>query len=196
MKRAFDFLFSLFILTLFFPIGLIISVLILFGSPGGIFYRQERIGKNGIPFKLYKFRSMRVNAEASGKLTVGMKDPRITSVGVFIRKYKLDEFPQFINVLKGDMSIVGPRPEVHEFVALYSDTQQKVLEVKPGITDYASIEYFNENELLASSDNPKRTYVEKIMPDKLALNQKYLTNPTLAHDLKIIFMTIRRVLKN
>ena len=195
MKRAFDFLFSLFILTLFFPIGLIISVLILFGSPGGIFYRQERVGKNGIPFKLYKFRSMRVNAEASGKLTVGMKDPRITSVGVFIRKYKLDEFPQFINVLKGDMSIVGPRPEVHEFVALYSDTQKKVLEVKPGITDYASIEYFNENELLASSDNPKRTYVEKIMPDKLELNQKYLANPTLAHDLKIIFMTMRRVLK-
>jgi len=196
MKRAFDLLFSLFMLTLFFPIGLIISVLILFGSPGGIFYRQERIGRNGVPFKLYKFRSMRVNAEASGKLTVGMKDPRITSVGVFIRKYKLDEFPQFINVLKGNMSIVGPRPEVHEFVALYSDTQKKVLEVKPGITDYASIEYFNENELLASSDNPKKTYVEKIMPDKLELNQKYLANPTLAHDLKIIFMTIRRVLKN
>lgn len=196
MKRAFDLLFSLFMLTLFFPIGLIISVLILFGSPGGIFYRQERIGKNGVPFKLYKFRSMRVNAEASGKLTVGMKDPRITGVGVFIRKYKLDEFPQFINVLQGDMSIVGPRPEVHEFVALYSDTQKKVLEVKPGITDYASIEYFNENELLASSDNPKKTYVEKIMPDKLELNQKYLANPTLAHDLKIIFMTIRRVLKN
>ena len=196
MKRAFDLLFSLFMLTLFFPIGLIISVLILFGSPGGIFYRQERIGRNGVPFKLYKFRSMRLNAEASGKLTVGMKDPRITSVGVFIRKYKLDEFPQFINVLMGDMSIVGPRPEVHEFVALYSDTQKKVLEVKPGITDYASIEYFNENELLASSDNPKKTYVEKIMPDKLELNQKYLANPTLAHDLKIIFMTIRRVLKN
>ena len=196
MKRAFDLLFSLFMLTLFFPIGLIISVLILFGSPGGIFYRQERIGRNGVPFKLYKFRSMRVNAEASGKLTVGMKDPRITSVGVFIRKYKLDEFPQFINVLKGDMSIVGPRPEVHEFVALYSDTQKKVLEVKPGITDYASIEYFNENELLASSDNPKKTYVEKIMPYKLELNQKYLANPTLAHDLKIIFMTIRRLLKN
>ena len=195
MKRAFDLLFSLFVLILFFPIGLIISMLILFGSPGGIFYRQERIGRNGVPFKLYKFRSMRVNAEASGKLTVGMKDPRITSVGVFIRKYKLDEFPQFINVLLGDMSIVGPRPEVHEFVALYSDTQKKVLEVKPGITDYASIEYFNENELLASSDNPKKTYVEKIMPDKLELNQKYLANPTLAHDLKIIFMTIRRVLK-
>ena len=196
MKRAFDFLFSLFILVLFFPIGFVISILILFSSPGGIFYMQERIGRQGFPFKLYKFRSMRIDADQSGKLTVGMKDPRITRVGIFIRKYKLDEFPQFINVLKGDMSIVGPRPEVHEFVALYSDTQKKVLEVKPGITDYASIEYFNENELLASSDNPKRTYVEKIMPDKLALNQKYLANPTLAHDLKIIFMTIRRVLKN
>tara|TARA_B100001287_G_scaffold102837_1_gene86407 strand:- start:3663 stop:4253 length:591 start_codon:yes stop_codon:yes gene_type:complete len=196
MKRAFDLLCSLFILVLFFPFGFIISLLILFSSPGGIFYRQERIGRNGVPFKLYKFRSMRLNAEASGKLTVGMKDPRITDIGVFIRKYKLDEFPQFFNVLKGDMSLVGPRPEVQEFVALYSDAQKKVLEVKPGITDYASIEYFNENELLAASDNPKKTYVEEIMPDKLALNQKYLANPSLAHDLKIIFMTIQKVLKN
>ena len=125
MKRAFDLLFSLLILTLFFPIGLTISVLVLFSSKGGIFYRQERIGINGVPFKLYKFRSMRVDADQSGKLTVGMKDPRITRIGVFIRKYKLDEFPQFINVLRGDMSIVGPRPEVGEFVALYSDTQKK-----------------------------------------------------------------------
>ncbi|MBG39580.1 MAG: glycosyl transferase [Cryomorphaceae bacterium] len=196
MKRAFDLLFSLLILTLFFPIGLTISVLILFSSKGGIFYRQERIGINGVPFKLYKFRSMRVDADQSGKLTVGMKDPRITRIGVFIRKYKLDEFPQFINVLRGDMSIVGPRPEVGEFVALYSDTQKKVLDVKPGITDYASLEYFNENALLAASDNPKKTYVEKIMPDKLEINQKYLVNPTLAHDLKIIFLTIRKVFNN
>jgi len=196
MKRAFDLFLSLLILTLFFPFGLIISLLILFSSPGGIFYRQERIGKNGIAFNLYKFRSMRIDADQLGSLTVGMKDPRITSIGIFIRKYKLDEFPQFINVLKGDMSIVGPRPEVGEFVALYSDAQKKVLEVKPGITDYASIEYFNENELLASSDNPKKTYVEKIMPDKIKINQKYLANPTLAHDLKIIFLTIRKVLNN
>ena len=196
MKRAFDLLFSLLILTLFFPIGLTISVLILFSSKGGIFYRQERIGINGVPFKLYKFRSMRVDADQSGKLTVGMKDPRITRIGVFIRKYKLDEFPQFINVLRGDMSIVGPRPEVGEFVALYSDTQKKVLDVKPGITDYASLEYFNENALLAASDNPKKTYIEKIMPDKLEINQKYLVNPTLAHDLKIIFLTIRKVFNN
>ena len=196
MKRAFDFLFSLFILVLFFPIGFVISILILFSSPGGIFYMQERIGRQGLPFKLYKFRSMRIDADQSGKLTVGMKDPRITQVGIFIRKYKLDEFPQFINVLRGEMSIVGPRPEVREFVALYTDTQKKVLEVKPGITDYASIEYFNENELLAASDDPKKTYIEDIMPDKLKINQKYLANPTLSHDLKIIFMTILRVLKN
>lgn len=196
MKRAFDFLFSLFILVLFFPIGFVISILILFSSPGGIFYMQERIGRQGFPFKLYKFRSMRIDADQSGKLTVGMKDPRITQVGIFIRKYKLDEFPQFINVLRGEMSIVGPRPEVREFVALYTDTQKKVLEVKPGITDYASIEYFNENELLAASDDPKKTYIEDIMPDKLKINQKYLANPTLSHDLKIIFMTILRVLKN
>ena len=196
MKRAFDFLFSLFILVLFFPIGFVISILILFSSPGGIFYMQERIGRQGLPFKLYKFRSMRIDADQSGKLTVGMKDPRITQVGIFIRKYKLDEFPQFINVLRGEMSIVGPRPEVREFVALYTDTQKKVLEVKPGITDYASIEYFNENELLAASDDPKKTYIEDIMPDKLKINQKYLANSTLSHDLKIIFKTILRVLKN
>lgn len=196
MKRAFDFLFSLFILVLFFPIGFVISILILFSSPGGIFYMQERIGRQGLPFKLYKFRSMRIDADQSGKLTVGMKDPRITRVGIFIRKYKLDEFPQFINVLRGEMSIVGPRPEVREFVALYTDTQKKVLEVKPGITDYASIEYFNENELLAASDDPKKTYIEDIMPDKLKINQKYLANPTLSHDLKIIFKTILKVLKN
>ena len=196
MKRAFDFLFTLFILVLFFPIGLLISILILFSSPGGIFYMQERIGRRGFPFKLYKFRSMRIDADQSGKLTVGMKDSRITRVGIFIRKYKLDEFPQFINVLKGEMSIVGPRPEVREFVALYTDTQKKVLEVKPGITDYASIEYFNENELLAASDDPKKTYIEDIMPHKLKINQKYLANPTLSHDLKIIFKTILWVLKN
>lgn len=196
MKRAFDFLFSLFILVLFFPIGFVISILILFSSRGGIFYMQERIGRQGMPFKLYKFRSMRVDADRSGKLTVGMKDPRITGVGIFIRKYKLDEFPQFINVLRGEMSIVGPRPEVREFVAFYSDSQKKVLDVKPGITDYASIEYFNENELLAASDNPKKTYIEDIMPDKIKINQKYLANPTLSHDLKIIFKTIVRLLKN
>ena len=196
MKRAFDLVFSLLVLILFLPFGLIISLLILFSSPGGVFYRQERIGKNGVPFMLYKFRSMRTNAHQSGRLTVGMKDPRITSVGIFIRKYKLDEFPQFINVLNGDMSIVGPRPEVNEFVTLYSEEQRKILTVKPGITDYASLEYFNENEQLAQSDDPKKTYIEEVMPHKIEINQQYLSRPTLGHDLQIIFKTIRRILKN
>ena len=196
MKRAFDLVFSLVVLILFLPFGLIISILILFSSPGGVFYRQERIGKNGVPFMLYKFRSMRTNADQSGRLTVGMKDSRITGVGGFIRKYKLDEFPQFINVLFGHMSIVGPRPEVDEFVTLYTEEQRKILTVKPGITDYASIEYFNENEQLAQSDDPKKTYIEEVMPHKLEINQKYLSRPTLGHDLQIIFKTIRRILKN
>jgi len=194
MKRIFDILFSSFILLCFLPIGLIISFLIVISSPGGIFYRQERIGKGGKPFFILKFRSMRTNSDTKGKLTVGMRDPRITKIGYFIRKYKLDEFPQFINVLKGEMSVVGPRPEVQEYVNLYNDEQKKVLNVKPGITDYASLYYFKENELLAQSDNPQNTYIEEIMPAKLKLNEKYLENPTVFHDLKIIFLTFGKIL--
>ncbi|MFM7667576.1 MAG: sugar transferase [Bacteroidota bacterium] len=194
MKRIFDILFSSFILLCFLPIGLIISLLISFGSPGGIFYRQERIGKGGKPFFILKFRSMRTDSDSKGKLTVGMRDPRITNIGYFIRKYKLDEFPQFINVLKGEMSVVGPRPEVKEYVDLYTEEQLKVLNVKPGITDYASLYYFKENELLAQSTDPQKTYIEEIMPAKLKLNEKYLENPTIFHDLKIIFKTFGKIL--
>lgn len=194
MKRLFDILFSLIILILFLPFGIVLSVLIVLESKGGIFYKQERIGKNGIPFYLLKFRSMRTNADKLGKLTVGMRDPRITKIGYFIRKFKLDEFPQFINVLKGEMSIVGPRPDVKEYVDLYSTEERKVLEVKPGITDYASLEYFEESDLLAKSSNPEKTYIEEIMPAKLKLNQKYIANPTLLVDLKIIFLTAKRIL--
>ena len=194
MKRIFDILFSSFILLCFLPFGLIISFLIAFSSPGGIFYRQERIGKGGIPFFILKFRSMRTDSDTKGKLTVGMRDPRITSIGFFIRKYKLDEFPQFVNVLKGEMSVVGPRPEVKEYVDLYNEDQRKVLQVKPGITDYASLYYFKENELLAQSIAPQKTYIEDIMPAKLKLNEKYLENPTVFHDLKIIFMTFAKIL--
>lgn len=196
MKRAFDLLFSFTILTLFLPFGLLISMLIIIGSKGGVFYRQERIGRHGKPFMLLKFRSMRIDSDQQGKLTVGMNDSRITQIGLFIRKYKLDEFPQFINVLIGEMSIVGPRPEVEEFVSLYNTSQKRVLEVKPGVTDYASIEYFNENAILAEANDPKKTYIEIIMPEKIRLNQKYISSPTLAHDLKIIFRTILRILKN
>ena len=195
MKRLFDILFSFFTLLIFLPFGLIIALLIFFNDFGSIFYIQERIGKNGKPFGLLKFRSMRKNADQLGKLTVGMRDPRITRVGYFLRKTKLDEFPQFINVLKGEMSVVGPRPEVQEYVDLYTDEQRTILNVKPGISDYASIEYFKENELLGNSDNPKKTYVEEIMPEKIRLNQKYLQNPSVWHDVKIIGLTFRRILR-
>ena len=196
MKRIFDVVFSLIILLLFLPIGIIISTLILLSSKGGVFYRQERIGRNKRPFFLIKFRSMRIDSDKKGKLTVGMNDNRITKVGLFIRKFKLDEFPQFINVLIGDMSIVGPRPEVEEYVNLYSEKELKILDVKPGITDYASLEYFRENELLAKSKDPEKTYINEIMPNKIALNYKYLKNPTLLHDFKIIFKTILKIIKN
>lgn len=194
IKRLFDILFSILVLLLFFPFGLIISSLIILSSPGGIFYRQERIGKNGNPFRIFKFRSMRNDSDKKGKLTVGMRDPRITPIGYFIRKYKLDEFPQFINVLKGEMSIVGPRPEVQEYVNLYTEEQRKVLAVKPGITDYASLYYFKENELLAQATNPQKTYIEEIMPAKIKLNEKYLSNPTLSHDLKIMSKTFLKMI--
>ena len=137
---------------------------------------------------------MRTNADKSGKLTVGMRDNRITKIGYFIRKYKLDEFPQFINVLKGEMSIVGPRPEVPEYVALYDAKQREILNVKPGITDYASLEYFTENELLAKSSNPEKTYLEEIMPAKIMLNEKYLSNPVLKEDLKIMWLTFKKII--
>lgn len=193
MKRLFDILFSLFILLFFLPFGIVISLLILIDSQGGVFYTQERIGKNGVPFYLLKFRSMRTDSDKSGKLTVGMRDSRITKIGYFIRKFKLDEFPQFINVLKNEMSIVGPRPDVKEYVDLYSSEQLQILVVKPGITDYASLEYFEESDLLAKSSNPEKTYIEEIMPAKINLNQKYIANPSLLIDLKIIFLTAKKI---
>ena len=195
MKRIFDILVSFIILLCFLPFGILVSIAILFESRGGVFYFQERIGKNGIPFKLWKFRSMRKNADKDGKLTVGMRDPRITQSGIFIRKYKLDEFPQFINVLKGEMSIVGPRPEVKEYVDLYSETQREVLNVKPGITDLASLEYFKENELLGQSSDPEKTYIEEIMPAKIELNKKYIANPTLGADIKIMWQTFLKIIR-
>jgi lipopolysaccharide/colanic/teichoic acid biosynthesis glycosyltransferase len=195
MKRLFDILFSGFVIICFLPIGGILALLILVESKGGVFFKQERIGRNGIPFYLLKFRSMRTDSESKGKITVGTRDPRITKIGYYIRKYKLDEFPQFINVLKGEMSIVGPRPEVKEYVDLYTDEQRKILSVKPGITDYASLAYFHENELLAKSDNPQHTYINEVMPEKLKLNEKYLSNPTLTQDLVIIGKTFAKIFR-
>lgn len=193
-KRLFDIFFSLLIVSLFLPFGVLIAMLVLVTSPGGVFYVQERIGRYGIPFGLYKFRTMRRNADRVGTLTVGMRDPRITRIGYFLRKFKLDEFPQFINVLKGEMSIVGPRPEVREFVELYTEAQRQILSVRPGITDLASLEYFTENEILGRSEDPRKAYIEEIMPAKIELNKQYLARPTLGHDLQIMWRTFLKIL--
>lgn len=193
MKRLFNIVFASIVLLLFLPVGVVIAVIILLTSRGGVFYVQERIGKNGKPFGLYKFRTMRKGADKAGKLTVGMRDARITGIGYFLRKYKLDEFPQFLNVLFGHMNVVGPRPEVEEYTALYTNTQRDILKVKPGITDYASLQYYDENKLLGESDNPRETYINEILPAKIELNRRYIDNPTLGQDIKIIWMTFLKV---
>jgi lipopolysaccharide/colanic/teichoic acid biosynthesis glycosyltransferase len=195
VKRFFDFSVSFLILMVFLPFALVISLAIVFESRGGVLYRQHRIGRKGVPFLLYKFRTMRSHSDQAGRLTVGKRDSRITRVGYLLRKGKLDEFPQFINVLLGEMSIVGPRPEVKEYVDLYTDEQRKVLDVKPGITDYASLEYFHENELLGESKDPQETYIQVIMPAKLELNKKYLLNPSIGQDLIIMWKTFQKMIR-
>ncbi|OAO79479.1 sugar transferase [Anoxybacillus flavithermus] len=195
LKITFDFVVSIVAILVLIPIFLIISFLIKIDSKGPIIFKQVRVGKNGKEFKIYKFRTMVTDAERLGKqITVG-HDPRITRVGHFLRKFKLDELPQLFNVLKGDMSFVGPRPEVPRYTQLYNEEQKKVLTVRPGITDYASIKYRNENEILAKSEDPEKTYIEVIMPDKLKLNLKYIEEQSLWLDIKIIFMTLYKIIK-
>lgn len=190
MKRLFDITASFFGILILSPLFIFISLWVGLSSKGGVFYKQIRVGKNNKDFKLYKFRSMRVNSDKQGLLTVGSKDSRITKAGYFIRKYKIDELPQLINVLKGDMSFVGPRPEVRRYVDLYSEEQMKVLSVRPGITDPASIKYRNENDILSSASNPEQYYIQHIMPDKLKINIDYINTRTFFKDIKIIFQTI------
>jgi lipopolysaccharide/colanic/teichoic acid biosynthesis glycosyltransferase len=189
LKRVFDILFAIIALLLFLPLSIPISLWIILESKGGLFFRQERVGQWGKSFFILKFRTMYVDAEKYGSLTVGMRDNRITRSGYYLRKYKLDEFPQFINVLKGEMSVVGPRPEVKEFVELYTADQLEILKLKPGITDYASIAYYEENKLLASAEDPKKTYIEDIMPAKLSLNKKYKNEANIVTDLLIVGKT-------
>jgi lipopolysaccharide/colanic/teichoic acid biosynthesis glycosyltransferase len=192
-KRIFDLLFSLMGILVLAPIFLAIAVWIKVDSPGSVFFRQVRVGQFGKEFRIYKFRTMVTNAEALGKqITVG-EDPRITDCGRFLRKYKLDELPQLFNVLKGDMSLVGSRPEVPKYVALYTPEQLKVLELPPGITDLASIRFRNESELLAQAENPEEFYVKEIMPQKLELNKQYLAQANLIFDLYIILQTLWRL---
>ena len=195
MIRFFDFILSLVGLVVLAPIFIVLAIWIKTDSKGPVFYKQVRVGENGIDFGLFKFRSMVVDADKKGLITVGGRDPRITRSGYFIRKYKLDELPQLINVLLGDMSLVGPRPEVRKYVDLYTDEQQKVLSVKPGITDYASIEYMDENEILGKSSDPEKTYIEEIMSEKIKCNMKYIQNKSLVEYFKIIFLTILKIIR-
>ena len=195
MQRFIDVLAGGFGLLILSPLFLILAVWIKLDSRGPVFYRQIRIGKDGRDFKLYKFRSMRTGSDKKGLITVGEKDPRVTGSGYFIRKYKLDELPQLINVVIGDMSLVGPRPEVKRYVDLYTPEQRRVLSVKPGITDYASIEYMDENVILGNAKDPDKEYVERIMPAKIELNMKYINNPSLTEYFKIIFLTIFKVFR-
>jgi len=195
MKRLFDILFSLLVLTIGLPFALIIALLIVLDSKGSVLYRQSRVGRNNVDFQLYKFRTMCTGADKGSLITVGGDDARITKVGRFLRKYKIDEFPQFLNILKGEMSIVGPRPEVRKYVDMYTPEQMRVLSVRPGLTDYASIRYVNENELLATSLDPEKTYIEEIMPDKLKLNLKYIDEQSVGTDLKIMMQTTVAIFK-
>lgn len=193
MKRLFDITASGLGLLVLSPLFLILAVWIKLDSPGPVFYRQVRVGRGNKDFRLFKFRSMRVGSDKKGLITVGGHDPRVTRSGYYIRKYKLDELPQLINVFIGDMSLVGPRPEVRKYVDLYTPEQLRVLDVRPGITDMASIRYRNENELLEQAADPEQYYRDVVMQDKLRINLEYVADHSFIKDLKIIFMTFKAV---
>jgi len=196
MKRLFDFIASFFGLILLIPIFVMVVLWIKLDSKGGVFFRQERVGFQGDLFRIHKFRTMVLDAEKKGKqITVGA-DSRITTVGGFLRKYKLDELPQLIDVLVGDMSLVGPRPEVPKYIDYYTDDEkQDVLSIKPGITDNASIEFRDENELLANSKDPEAIYINEVLPKKIALYRKYVRERSFFGDVAIIFKTIFLIIK-
>ena len=194
LKRLFDVVASGCGLLVLSPLFLLLAVWIKLDSAGPVFYRQTRVGRYNRDFRLYKFRSMRVGADRQGLITVGGHDPRITQSGYFIRKYKLDELPQLINVFIGDMSLVGPRPEVRKYVDMYTPEQLHVLDVRPGITDMASIRYRNENELLAQATDPDKYYIEVIMPDKLHINLEYVARHSFWFDITLIFKTFKEII--
>jgi lipopolysaccharide/colanic/teichoic acid biosynthesis glycosyltransferase len=192
--RFFDILFSFVGLIILFPFLTIIALLIKITSKGPIFYKQMRVGISNIDFLVWKFRTMHINADKTGLLTVGGRDPRITTIGYYLRKFKLDELPQLFNVLFGSMSVVGPRPEVRKYVELYTFEQQKVLLVKPGITDWASIVYRDENVVLEKSSNPEHDYIQLILPDKIRYNLIFIEKRSLTEYFKIIITTFWRVI--
>ena len=193
IKRIFDLLSSLMGLIILSPLLMLISLLIIIDSKGSAFYSQKRVGRKGKQFNLLKFRTMNQNSDIKGLLTIG-NDLRITRIGHYLRKSKLDEIPQLINIIRGEMSVVGPRPETPNYVELYTEEQQKVLNVRPGLTDYASLEFINESETLAKHEYPEKAYIETIMPQKLSLNLQYIRDQSLLLDIKIIFKTLLRIL--
>ena len=194
-KRIFDVLMSGLGIVIVSPFLVIISGIILFDSKGGIIYRQTRVGRNKVNFKLFKFRTMRPEADKGSLLTIGDHDNRITRSGYWLRKYKLDELPQLFNILKGDMSFVGPRPEVSKYVELYDLSQQRILSVKPGLTDWASIAFVDENKLLMNAPNPERFYIQHIIPSKIAHNLRYIDHHNLWIDFKIMLLTLKCILQ-
>lgn len=194
IKRSFDVVFSLIGLIVLAPILIVISILIKLDSKGPILFIQGRVGKNNKDFNIYKFRTMRIQSETKGLLTLGNKDSRITKVGYFLRRYKIDEFPQLINILKGDMSFVGPRPELRYYVNFYNEDDMKIFVVRPGITGLASLKYRNEVELLKAANDPENFFIKTIIPDKLKYNKEYIKRRNFFFDLKLIFITIIKVI--
>lgn len=196
MKRISDIFFSVIGILVICPFLILISLIIKLGSKGPVLYKQVRVGRGNKDFKIWKFRTMYTGSDKKGLLTVGDRDSRVTKAGLFLRKLKLDELPQLFNVLFGEMSLVGPRPEVRKYVDLYSKEDLIVLSVRPGITDYASIHFRNENEILKEAQNPEQMYIEQIMPEKLALNKKYILEKSYFKDIQIILKTLRAVLRS
>ncbi|MCF6465102.1 hypothetical protein C3E90_04260 [Clostridium sp. Cult2] len=194
-KRMFDILVSFIGLLILLPAFIVIAIVIKLGSKGTVFFRQIRVGKDGKEFMIFKFRTMIIDAEKKGMQLTVDGDNRITKSGHFLRKSKVDELPQLINVLIGDMSFVGPRPEVPKYVAMYDENQRCILKIRPGITDIASIEYKDEDLILAQSKNPEETYINEIMPKKIKLNVKYIENMSIAYDIRLIIETIFKVIK-
>ncbi|MGM9697522.1 MAG: sugar transferase [Prevotella sp.] len=193
MKRLFDIVASGCGLLVLSPVLLIVALWVKLDSKGPVFYRQLRVGRHNKDFRIFKFRSMRVGADKGSLVTIGGRDPRVTRSGYFIRKSKLDELPQLINVFVGDMSLVGPRPEVRHYVNYWTPEQMRVLDVRPGITDPASIKFRNENELMESAENPEEYYINVIMQQKIRLYLEYVDNASFLYDLKLIFQTIKVV---
>lgn len=193
IKRAFDIVFSALGLILLAPILLLIAILIKLDSKGPVLFIQGRVGKNNKDFNIYKFRTMRKQSEKGGLLTLGNNDSRITKIGYFLRRYKIDEFPQLINILKGDMSFVGPRPELRYYVNFYNEDDMKIFQVRPGITGLASLKYRNEVELLKAAKDPETFFIETIIPDKLKFNKEYIKRRNFFFDLKLIALTVVKV---